>query len=77
LLGFASEIQLKIQTKYKNNSLNIQLDAFHQLCFSQFCIMPREAVDAHPWRCSRLGWMEPWAAELAGAALLTAGIGTG
>ena len=23
--------------------------------------LPREVVDAHPWRCSRPGWMEPWA----------------
>ena len=26
----------------------------------------REAVVPHPWRCSRLGWIGPWAAELVG-----------
>ena len=24
--------------------------------------LPREVVDTHPWRCSRPGWMGPWAA---------------
>ena len=28
--------------------------------------LPREAVVPHPWRCSRPGWMGPWAAELLG-----------
>ena len=26
----------------------------------------KEAVVPHPWRCSWLGWMGPWAAELVG-----------
>jgi len=28
--------------------------------------LPREAVVPHPWRCSRPGWIGPWAAELLG-----------
>jgi len=35
--------------------------------------LPREAVAPHPCRCSRPGWMGPWAAELEGAALPKAG----
>jgi len=36
-------------------------------------MLPREAVVPHPWRCSRPGWMGPWAAEVGVAALPTAG----
>jgi len=46
--------------------LDVREEILSPECGKALAQLPREAVVPHPWRCSRPGWMGPWAAELLG-----------
>ena len=61
LVCFCSSTNFNVAFDPNSESSHSELGALfkhHNLSFST----SREAVVPHPWRCSRLGWMRPWAA---------------